>query len=515
MIFRIAIVFMFLSSNYLLAQSAINVGQKNSKSTTTDTTKVKEVEIIHADKLEFNTKPDGSQVRKLVGAVELKHENTLMTCDSAYLYKELNLVNAWGHIHIVDNDSVHAYSNSLVYEGNNKKAQLIGDAKIVDNNKTLTSDVLIYDMKNKKGYYNNSGRLETDSTILVSKKAIYYTETKNAEFRYDVVVTDPNYNLISDSLHYNTSTKVARFYGPTTIYNDSSTIDCILGSYDTKNEIATFGKGTVINNEPQTLYADSLYYERANGFAKAFYYFDWIDSEIEAGMEGSSADYFENNQEIIAYNRPLLKVKQENDTLFLKGEIIHSKESETHGEKEFWSYDKVRIFKEDLQGVSDSLFYSFNDSIMRLFYDPILWNDANQLEGDTILIQLKNDNVDQVQFIENAFVSMQSKGKLFDQIKGKKITAFFVENEMNKMLADKNAESLYFGKNDDGEYIGGNYAQSNKMMVYMVEKEVDRISFIEKPEATFTPISQMSTANLYLKGFTWQDKLRPKGKFDL
>lgn len=515
MINRITFLILFFCSNLLFAQNPIISNSSKATPKATDTTQVKEVEIIHADKLEFNTKADGTQVRKLVGAVELKHENTLMTCDSAYLYKEINLVNAWGNIHIIDNDSVHAYSNSLIYEGNSKKAQLIGDAKIIDNNKTLTSDILIYDMKNKKGYYNNKGKLETDSTILVSQKGIYFTQTKIAEFRYDVVVTDPNYNLESDSLHYNTSTKVASFYGPTTIYNDSSTINCILGTYDTENEIATFGKGTIINNEPQTLLADSLYYERLNGYAKAFYYFDWVDTEIEAGLEGTSAEYFENNQEIIAYNRPLLKVKQENDTLFLKGEIIHSKENDTHGQKEFWSFDKVRIFKEDLQGISDSLFYSFNDSMMRLFYDPLLWNDANQLEGDTIIIQLKNDEVDQVQFLENAFVSMQSKGRLFDQIKGKTITAYFVNSEMERMLANKNAESLYFGKNDDDEYIGGNYALSNKMMVYMVDKEVDRITFIEQPEATFTPISKMPKTSLYLKGFTWQEDLRPKGKWDL
>ena len=499
MIFRIIILLFCCSANLALAQTSIEVSPKTTSSKKADSTKVKEVEILHADKLEFNTKEDGSQVRKLVGAVELKHENTFMSCDSAYLYKELNLVNAWGHIHIIDNDSVHAYSNSLIYEGDNKKAQLIGDAKIVDSTNTLTSDMLIYDMKNKKGYYVDSGKLETDSTILTSLNGTYFTESKIAKFKYDVVVTDPNYNLISDTLHYNTNTKIAEFYGPTTIYNDSSTIFCVLGSYDTENEIATFGKGTIVNNAPQTLYADSLYYERFRGYGETYYYFNFIDEEMEAGMEGDSSVYYENNQEIIAYNRPLLKVKQEEDTLFLKGDIIHAWESDVHGEKEFWSHKNVRIFKEDLQGVSDSLFYSFNDSIMRMFDDPILWNDANQLQGDTVLIQLKNEQVDQVKFIDNGFVSMQSKGKLFDQIKGKTITAYFIDSEMKRMLADKNAESLYFGKNDDDEYIGGNYAQSKQMMVYMLDKEVDK----------------MPKADLYLKGFTWKDQLRPKGKWDL
>lgn len=508
---QFVLVFIFLSSS-AFAQQSVDLSAEEG---TSDTSSYKEVEILHADKLQFNTLEDGSQIRKLVGAVQMKHDSTLMFCDSAYIFKVNNTVKAWGHVHIQEKDSIHAYSNSLNYDGKTKKAELIGDARLEDGDKTLFSDILYYDLENEVGSYLSGGRVEMDSTILTSQKAYYYTNNKIVHFRDNVDITDPDYHLVSDTLHYLTQTKVAEFYGPTTIYNDSSTIDCIIGSYDTENEIATFGKGTVINNEPQTLYADSLYYERFRGYGKAFYYFDWMDTEMEAGMEGNSAEYFENNQEIIAYNRPILKVVQEEDTLFLKGDIIHTKENETHGEKEFWSYNNVRIFKSDLQGISDSLFYSFQDTLMRLYYDPILWNDNNQMLGDTVYIQLANDQVDQVQFIENGFVSMQSKGKLFDQIKGKTISSYFIESEMKTMISNKNAESLYFGKNDDDEYIGGNLAQSEQIKVYMLDKEVDRITFIKEPEAIFTPMSMMSDGDLYLKGFTWHKALRPKGKWDL
>ncbi|MFT5621615.1 MAG: hypothetical protein ACI9QR_001954, partial [Flavobacteriaceae bacterium] len=70
-------------------------------------------------------------------------------------------------------------------------------------------------------------------------------------------------------------------------------------------------------------------------------------------------------------------------------------------------------------------------------------------------------------------------------------------------------------KNDDDEYIGGNLAQSEQIKVYMLDKEVDRITFIKEPEAIFTPMSMMSDGDLYLKGFTWHKALRPKGKWDL
>lgn len=498
--------------SWLTAQETFDLSTSDSKQ---DTSNYKEVEILHADKLAFNTLEDGSQIRKLVGDVAMKHDSTLMYCDSAYIYKANNTVKAWGHIHIQQKDSVHAYSNSMNYDGKTKKAELIGDARLEDGNKTLYSDILYYNMEKDMGSYRTGGRVLMDSTVLSSVKGYYFTELNVIHFRENVVITDPEYHLESDTLHYFTDTKIAEFHGPTRIHNDSSTIDCTTGSYDTENEIATFGKGTIINNSPQYLLADSLYYERFRGYGQAFYYFDWNDTAMDAGMEGTLAEYFENSQEIIAYERPMLKVAQDGDTLFLKGDTIHSMENPVHGEKEFWGHPNVRIFKSDLQGVCDSLFYSFNDTLMRLYYTPILWNDNNQMTGDTIYIQQANEEVEHIEFFPNAFVSMQSKGKLFDQIKGNKITGYFVDNEMTTMIADKNAESMYFGKNDDDEYIGGNYAQSEKIKVLMVDQEVDRIIFLKDPEAVFTPMSQLAETAMYLKGYTWHKALRPKGKWDL
>ncbi|MCB0537341.1 MAG: OstA-like protein [Chitinophagales bacterium] len=497
---------------FLFAQKTVDLSTNDAKE---DTSSYKEVEIIHADKLQFNTLPSGVQIRKLVGNVELKHDSTLMYCDSAYIYTQTNTVDAWGHIHINNNDSIHAYSNTLKYDGNTRKAKLIGNARLEDGSKTLYSDVLNYDMKNEIGSYNTGGKLDMDSTVLTSKIGYYYTKTKVVHFKDSVLIIDPEYRLESDTMHYFTQTKVAKFYGPTTIYNNSSTINCVLGTYDTNREIATFGKGTVINNAPQTLYSDSLYYERFRGYGKTFYYFDFNDIEMKAGMEGTTAEYFENNQEIIAYNRPMLKVDQDGDTLFLRGDIIHTKENPEHGFKEFWSFNSVRIFKSDLQGIADSLFFSYQDSIMRMFDEPILWNENNQMLGDTIFVYTVNEKVDKVRFFENGFVSMFSKGDLFDQIRGKTITALFKDNEMQKMIADKNAESLYYGKNDDEEYVGANNANSERIIVYMKEKEVDHITFIKEPEALFTPMRMLSESNKYLKGFTWHIALRPKDKFDL
>ncbi|MGB0884846.1 MAG: OstA-like protein [Chitinophagales bacterium] len=473
---------------------------------------VKKVQILHADKLQFYTDKQGNPIRKLVGNVRLKQDSTLMYCDSAFLKKEKNTVDMFGHVVITDGDSITATSNKLNYDGNEKKAKLIGKAKLTDSQMEITSEILYYDRTAKLGYYLDNGTLKNDSTVLTSKKGYYHTDTKEAFFNEKVHIEDPKYSLDSDTLMFNTETKISEFYGNTTIYNDQSTIKCNNGTYDTNRQIATFGKGTTIFNDPQILKADSLYYEKNNGYGKAMKKYDWYDEEMKVSMKGTFAEYFENRKEIFSINRPLLEAQIEEDTLFMKGDTIIVINDAS---KSFKAYGNTRVYKSDLQSISDSLYYSKNDSMLKMFQKPIMWNEASEMKSDTIKIALVSGKVDKIYFINKAFIVTQSKGKLFDQIKGKKITGYFKDSKMYKMLVDKNAESLYFGKDDDDNYLGGNKANATKMWIYTKESKIKKIVFIDKPEAVFTPLKQMNNTMLYLKDFNVNFEDRPKSRFDL
>ena len=477
-----------------------------------DSTDKKSVQIIHADKLLFSTDKKGNSVRKLIGKVQLKQDSTQLFCDSAVLLKEKNTVEMFGHVRITDGDSIEATSKKLEYDGNEKKAKLIGKAKLTDSKMVLTSDILYYDRNTGIGYYLTDGKLENGETTLTSKKGYYHSRTSDAFFNENVHIEDPKYQLDSDTLMFNTNTKISKFYGNTSIYNDKSTIKCNNGTYDTQNQIATFGYGTVIYNKPQTLWADSLYYEKQQGYGKAMRSFTWYDEEMKIGMKGTDAEYFENRNEIIAINRPILNSKVEDDTLFLSGNTVIAKNNEN---KRFISYGKVRMYKKDLQAVCDSLYYSNNDSILSMFKNPILWNEESEMKSDSVYVSLGKGKVKEIFFSDKAFILTQSKGKLFDQIKGKWITAYFKDSKLEKMLVKKNAESLYFGKDDEENYLGGNKSTSAKMWIYTKKNKINKIVFLDKPEAVFTPMSQMSNSDIFLKDFKTNFEERPVSKDDL
>lgn len=477
-----------------------------------DTVSTKELRIIHADKLQFYTDAQGNAIRKMVGNVQLQQDSTFMYCDSAFLKKEQNTVDMFGHVRITDGVNVTATSDKLNYDGNERKAKLIGNAKLSDAEMEIKSETLFYDRQSGIGYYLSGGVLTSDETVLSSQKGYYHTNTNEAFFNQNVHIEDPQYSLDSDTLMYNTQTKMATFYGNTSIYNGESTIFCNNGTYDTELQLATFSYGTKIVNGTQTLNADSLYYEKLNGYGKAMKVFDWYDSEMKVSLKGTDAEYFEKESRIVAVNRPMLESEIDEDTLFLKGDTIIAINDSS---KRFQAYPNVRVFKTDLQAVADSLYYSQNDSMMRLYKKPILWNEESEMKGDTVFVQIANSKVDKIYFIDNAFILTQSQGKLFDQIKGKKITGFFENSKLDKMLVERNAESLYFGKNDDGAFIGGNQSKSANMWIYVVESKIKKIVFLDKPEAVFTPITKMTEDMFYLKDFKANFELRPISKDDL
>ena len=510
---QILILFSLLVTTFSFSQTnGMAVSNVTAEEALSDTVNSKDVQIIHADKLKFFTDKNGNPIRKLIGKVQLKQDSTFLFCDSAFLLKETNMVDMFGHVRITDGDSVEATSNNLNYDGNKKLAKLIGDASLTNSNMIISSEVLYYDKNRGVGYYLSNGKLINGTTVLTSEKAYYYSSSKDAFFNGNVHLEDPKYQLDSDTLVYNIDTEISKFYGNTRIYNEESTITCNNGTYNTKRQVATFGYGTTITNEPQVLHADSLYYEKESGYGKAMKAFTWYDKEMKVGMTGTDAEYFEKEKQIISINRPILETEIEEDTLFLRGDTVKATNSTS---KVFNSYGNVRIFKDDLQAVCDSMYYNQSDSMLRLFKKPILWNEESEMKADSIFVIMKKGKIDKIEFVNNSFILTQSKGKLFDQIKGKFITAYFKNTTLQKMYVNKNAESLYFGKDDDENYMGGNKSDANRMWIYIKNDKVNKIVFLDKPEAVFTPLSQMLNTELYLKDFHTNFELKPKSKEDL
>ncbi|MBK7957977.1 MAG: hypothetical protein IPK03_07510 [Bacteroidetes bacterium] len=470
------------------------------------------VDILNADLLNI-LQINGKEVKKLIGNVKLKNKDAIMYCDSAIVDADNN-IDAAGHIVILKGDSVRLSGNFLIYPAATKIANVRGNVKLTDLKMILNTTELWYEMNGDVGYYNNGGVVTSKDTKIKSTYGTYYKRTRDVFFKDKVKVTNPKYKLNSDTLKYNLDNEFVTFYGATEIFNDSSTIWCNTGWYDSKKNIASFGANTFIISGAQWLRTDSLYYLRDIGYGKVMKRYDFHDTSLHIIMEGDYADYYDKSNHVIGRNRPLLTHEQDKDNiLFMRAEILETMEE--GGSKTFFGYKKVRMYKKDFQAVCDTFVYSYRDSTFKLYRDPLLWNDSSQLKADTIFLYTKNKQPNKASLFTKAFVSEHLEQNLFNQMKGNIIHIYFKNKKTDYMEAYPEAENKYFGREDGKGYEGLNSAKSDKIIAYFLEGKVNRIQFVGKPEAVFTPMKKVGKDMLFLMDFKWQGSLRPISKEDL
>jgi lipopolysaccharide export system protein LptA len=473
----------------------------------------KEVEIINADLLRFS-EVNGKKLTKLIGYVQLKQDDVMMYCDSALLDKDLNTFDAFGSVHIVQ-DTTHTYARFLHYDGPTKMATLRQNVVLTDGKARIVTEELFYNMRDKIAYYVVGGRVYREESIIKSRAAYYYTNSGDVYFNGKVDITDPKYKLTSDTLKYNVNTDLTTFFGNTIIYNDESEIHCNNGWFDTKQNIANFGKNTEIFNGTQLLKTDSLYYDRGRFAGNAYNGFVWIDSTMGIEIHATRGDYYDEQKKMYAYQNAFAIYKMDDDSLFIAGDTLYSQEhSATDSTKEFSVYHHTKIFMRSMQGVCDSLFYSMQDSTFRFYRDPILWSDSTQLSGDSIHLIIKDKKADMLTLFYHALI-VSPESKYYNQIQGRIVYGYFKDNSLDRMRVEGNAESLYFGKDDKEKYIGANRATSARMAMYFGEKKIQKVVFIDKPDAVFTPLKMLTDADQKLDLFKWLIARKPASREEL
>ncbi|HUN01835.1 MAG TPA: OstA-like protein [Niabella sp.] len=181
----------------------------------------------------------------------------------------------------------------------------------------------------------------------------------------------------------------------------------------------------------------------------------------------------------------------------------------------FEAFHNVRIFSDSLQAVSDSMFYSFRDSVFRLYKEPVVWGKENQITGDTIYLHTENKKPSWFEAINNGFmVSMLQQG-VFNQIKSSRMDGRFTNGNLDSVKAKGSAESIYFLQDEDSAYTGINKTSSDIIDIYMKNKEIKKVVFRGQPKGTIYPIKQKRPSEMRLEGFQWLEARRPKTKYEL
>ena len=181
-----------------------------------------------------------------------------------------------------------------------------------------------------------------------------------------------------------------------------------------------------------------------------------------------------------------------------------------------WMNKNVRLFRRDMQMSSDSLTYTDLDSLVRLYKDPIFFNEGNrQYASDSIYMVIKNKQMQKAHLLSNAFITIQEDPVSYDQIRGTEMVAYFDSTTaLTRFDALGGASSLFYLEEQNA------LATVNKVdakMIYATFKDgdIERMYYYDNPKNDGYPSVQLPQDERTLKGFRWEPERRPNSPLDV
>lgn len=528
---------------FLLAASYKTSAQQQIIGSPTPGDTVRSIRIVQGKSLRFITIDSLTSLETIAGNVIIKEGLTTFYCDSATINRRTNIVEAFGNIHINDNDSIHTYSQYLRYVGADRIAYLKKNVKLTDKKGTLYTDDLEYNLRTGIATYKNGGRIVNDKTVLTSRDGVYYADTKDVYFKNNVHLKDPDRDIYTDSLLYNVKTNIAEFIAKTQIIGkDGSVINTKSGTYNLATGEAIFTDGASFSDSTRSGTAKTIAYDKKSGTIQMEGNAKLVDSVNNVTVLGGQIFIDTKVNSFLASRKPVMIIYKDGDstylaadTLFsglrkydslerrtvtqtdtLKKTIVVNTNTADTSIRYFIGFHHVRIFNDSLQAVSDSLHYSTIDSTFKLFGNPIVWNDSSQVTGDTLYMYTQSQKPRRLHVFNNSLIINKTKEGMFNQVGGRTLNGYFVDGTIDYVrVKGSPAESIYYSQDDDSAYVGMNRSSGDVIDVYFVKKELNKVKFINDVDGVLYPMKDIPADKKELRGFKWQDNRRPRHWLEL
>lgn len=176
----------------------------------------------------------------------------------------------------------------------------------------------------------------------------------------------------------------------------------------------------------------------------------------------------------------------------------------------------VKVFRNDMQVACDSLAYTDLDSLIRLYENPIVWNEIKrQYSADSITVIVKNRSIDRASLMSNAFIIVQEDTLSYDQIRGTEMMAYFDSTGALRRFDSMGGASGVFYIEENGSLATVNKFESKMLTATLKDGNIQDLSYFDAVKTDAYPVVQMKKDEKILKGFDWQPDKRPKGPEDI
>ncbi len=464
--------------------------------------------------------------------VHFIHEGIDMWCDKAIYYEDQNFIEAFSNVVMKQGDTINMVAKYVEYSGETQLAFARGNVVLKEPKSTLTTDTLRFDRVRQQAYFDCKGKVVRDSSgTITSQIGRYYMAAKKYQFVKDVILVNPEYTLNTERLDFYTENGHAYLFGPSTIVGKNNTVYCERGFYNTNNDTGYFQKNAKIDYNNRSVEGDSLYFDRAKSFASATNNITVTDTINKSLVKGHYAEVWREKDSVFITKRALAITVQEKDSVYIHADTLML--TGKANERITRAFYNVKLFKSDIAGKADSVYVNQKNGLTKLINlkrfnstdafavkrKPILWNLGNQMTGDTIhlISNTKTEQLDSLLVFNNAFlISKDSLGiDNYNQVKGKTLIGLFKNNELYNVDIIKNAEKLYYLRNETNELIGIDKSKSGSINIKITDQEIEEMRLIKQIDGEVIPEDEFPKGAKRFRGFDWREDERPLSVEDL
>jgi hypothetical protein len=569
---------------------------------------------------------NGQSFRKVVGPARFLHNNTYLLCDSAMWNVSTNIIDAVGHVQIIQ-DRTRLSSGSLQYVVDDDLAKFRGGlVQLEDKDKnTLRTRYLDYNTKDSVAIFQNGASMrDKDGQIIESLYGSYDSKARLFVFNDRVNMYMDTTFVKTSRLEYRSDINTAYFGYATDMWQDDNMLSANDGWYDRDKELFFFRRNVHMLTKDQETWSDTLYYHRAINDVELIGQVEVLDTTRNVFALAGRMEYTDSLSRVKLTRTPaVIGVSEEEskrdtvwfgaDTIVYRGIKRHKvdslwkvdadkrlkdltgdpvteyrrkaaeeaakaaaeaakndpnaqagrdrgpdgapggkpgaagKDAAKTGEEEkpaaseenkppvpkdtvkagpppvdtsqisfIWATSRVKLYRDDIQMSCDSLAYNDLDSLVRLYRNPLVFNEGNrQYAADSIYVVIKNKRAERARLMSDAFITTQEDTLCYDQIKSTEMMAYFDSTRtLQRFDALGGATALFFLTENDA-LATVNKVESKMLYALFDQGNLDKIYYFDNAKNDAYPIVQLPKEERYMKGFRWDPERKPHGPQDI
>ena len=583
---------------------------------------------------------DGVSWRKVIGPAKFFHNNTYLLCDTAMWNVNTNIIDAIGHVRIIQ-DRTKLTSETLQYVVDENMARFRGDlVQMEDADKnTLRTRYLDYNTKDSVAIFQGGAAMrDKDGQVIESQFGTYDSKAHLFVFNDSVNMYLDTTFVKTSRLEYRSDLSTAYFGFGTDMWQDDKMLSADDGWYNRDQELFFFRRKVHILSDTKEAWADTMYYYRNLNDIDMRGKVELMDSTRSTFALAGRFQYTDSLSEVVMTREPaIMTVTVQNrtrDSLYIGADVLRSRsirmcdipdgtvksskkrledvggdpvmeyrrkaaEAAAKANEEaskndpnrpptpaagdkgqakpknqrpkgipkpaadstaaapadsslaapvdsltsapvdtlakqqdpveaveppkdttkisfLWGSKNVRLFRRDMQMSSDSLAYTDLDSLVRLYQEPVFYNEGNkQYAADSLFLVVKNKTIDKAHLLSNAFITIQEDPHSFDQIRGAEMIAYFDSTTtLTRFDALGGAASIFFLAEKDA-LATVNKVESKMIYATFNGGNIEKMYYFDNPKNDGYPTVQLPEDERQLKGFRWEPERRPSSPKDI